>query len=162
MTSNSTSVLGNQIEFGITPEQMATFPDGELKLGSDGKLYLTGGVGSRHDGETIGNPYELPADTGYCESCAAIASIFWNWRMLLVTGDARYADLLERTLYNGFLSSPGLDGLGYFYVNPLLVHKHVEQLVGSDAAVRRQAKEAGAQQAAAKKLRPRLHAHPAA
>ncbi len=101
------------------------------------KLYLTGGVGSRHDGETIGNPYELPADTGYCESCAAIASIFWNWRMLLVTGDARYADLLERTLYNGFLSSPGLDGLGYFYVNPLLVHKHVEQLVGSDAAVRR-------------------------
>ena len=68
------------------------------------KIYLTGGVGSRHHGEAIGDPYELPPDRAYCETCAAIASIMWNWRMLLVTGESRFADLLERTLYNGFLS----------------------------------------------------------
>ena len=68
------------------------------------KAYLTGGVGSRHAGEAIGDPYELPPDRAYCETCAAIASIMWNWRLLLVTGEARFADLLERTLYNGFLA----------------------------------------------------------
>jgi DUF1680 family protein len=83
------------------------------------KSYLTGGVGSRHYGEAIGDPYELPPDRAYCETCASIASIMWNWRMLLVTGESRFADLLERTLYNGFLSGLSLDGESFFYFNPL-------------------------------------------
>ena len=85
------------------------------------KLYVTGGVGSRFDGEAFGGPYELPSDTGYCETCAAIASLMWNWRLLLITGKRRYADLFERTLFNGVLSSPGLEGKSYLYVNPLHV-----------------------------------------
>ncbi|HLI00546.1 MAG TPA: beta-L-arabinofuranosidase domain-containing protein, partial [Acidimicrobiales bacterium] len=83
------------------------------------KTYLTGGVGSRHLDESFGDPYELPPDRAYCETCAAIASIQWSWRLLLVTGEARFADLIERTLYNGFLSGIGLDGRSFFYVNPL-------------------------------------------
>ncbi|MCL4267277.1 MAG: glycoside hydrolase family 127 protein [Anaerolineae bacterium] len=85
------------------------------------KLYVTGGVGSRADGEAFGDPYELPTDTCYCETCAAIASLMWNWRLLLITGERRYADLFEQTLYNGVLSSPGLEGASYLYVNPLQV-----------------------------------------
>ncbi|MFN2135198.1 MAG: glycoside hydrolase family 127 protein [Candidatus Promineifilaceae bacterium] len=85
------------------------------------KLYITGGVGSRFDGEAFGGPYELPSDTCYCETCAAIASLMWNWRLLLVTGDSCYADLFERTLYNSVLSSTGLNGACYLYVNPLQV-----------------------------------------
>lgn len=84
------------------------------------KLYLTGGAGGRHQGEAFGQPYELPNDRAYAETCAAIASIMWNWRMLLATGAAQYADLIERTLFNGFLSGMSLDGLRFFYVNPLL------------------------------------------
>ena len=83
------------------------------------KAYLTGGIGSRHFGEAIGDPYELPPDRAYCETCAAIASIMWNWRLLLVTGESRFADLLERTLYNGFLAGLSLDGRSFFYANPL-------------------------------------------
>ena len=83
------------------------------------KAYLTGGIGSRHYGEAIGDPYELPPDRAYCETCAAIASIMWNWRLLLVTGESRFADLLERTLYNGFLAGLSLDGRSFFYANPL-------------------------------------------
>ena len=83
------------------------------------KSYLTGGIGSRHYGEVIGNAYELPPDRAYCETCASIASMMWNWRMLLVTGESRFADLFERTLYNGFLSGLSLDGESFFYANPL-------------------------------------------
>ena len=83
------------------------------------KSYLTGGIGSRHDGEAIGDPYELPPDRAYCETCAAIASIMWNWRLLLITGESCFADQLERTLYNGFLSGLSLDGRSFFYTNPL-------------------------------------------
>lgn len=86
-----------------------------------GKMYVTGGVGSRYDGESFGETYELPSDQCYCETCAAIGSFFWNWRMLLISGESRYADLMERLLYNGILSSPGLDGTSYFYVNPLML-----------------------------------------
>ena len=85
------------------------------------KTYLTGGIGSRHHGEAIGDPYELPPDRAYCETCAAIASIMWNWRMLLVTGESRFADLLERTLYNGFLSGLSLDGESFFYIESAAV-----------------------------------------
>ena len=83
------------------------------------KTYVTGGVGSRHKDEAFGDAYELPPDRAYCETCAAIVSIMWNWRLLLVTGHAVYAELMERTLYNGFLASVGLDGRSFFYVNPL-------------------------------------------
>jgi DUF1680 family protein len=86
-----------------------------------GKLYITGGIGSRYDGESFGETYELPTDQCYCETCAAIGNFFWNWRMLLISGESRYADLMERLMYNGILSSPGLDGVSYFYVNPLML-----------------------------------------
>jgi len=86
-----------------------------------GKLYITGGVGSRYDGESFGESYELPTDQCYCETCAAIGNFFWNWRMLLITGESQYADLMERQMYNGILSSPGLDGTSFFYVNPLML-----------------------------------------
>ena len=85
------------------------------------KTYLTGGLGAHHTDEAFGDPYELPPDRCYGETCAAIASLQWDWRMLLLTGEARYADLFERTLYNGFLAGLSLDGRGYFYVNPLHV-----------------------------------------
>ena len=62
------------------------------------KTYITGGVGSRHKDEAFGDAYELPPDRAYCETCAAIASIMWNWRLLLLTGEAAYAELMERTL----------------------------------------------------------------
>ncbi len=83
------------------------------------KMFVIGGFGARHAGESFGKAYELPSDTCYCETCAAIAAMMWNWRMLLATGDPRYADLLERSLYNGFLSGVSLDGQRYFYVNVL-------------------------------------------
>jgi uncharacterized protein len=85
----------------------------------DHKQYLTGGIGSRRYSESFGKAYELPADAGYAETCAAIGSFFWNWRMLLATGDGTYTDLMERTLYNGILPGMGLDGTRYFYENPL-------------------------------------------
>ncbi len=84
-----------------------------------GKLSITGGIGARFEGESFGAQHELPNDRAYNETCAAIASIFWNWRLLQITGEGRFADLIERTLYNGFLSGVGLNGRGYFYVNPL-------------------------------------------
>lgn len=91
------------------------------------KTYLTGGVGSRHAQEAFGDRYELPPDRAYTETCAAIASIHWSWRLLLATGEARYADLIERTLYNGFAASTSADGTRFFYVNPLQRrHDHYE------------------------------------
>jgi uncharacterized protein len=86
-----------------------------------GKTYLTGGVGAHHMDEAFGDAYELPPDRCYGETCAAIASVQWNWRMLLVTGESRYADLLERTLFNAVMAGLALDGGGYSYVNPLHV-----------------------------------------
>lgn len=85
-----------------------------------GKMHITGGLGARYEGEAFGEPYELPNDRCYCETCAAIGSVMWNWRMLLATGEGRFADLMERTLYNGFLSGLAMDGKRFFYVNPLL------------------------------------------
>lgn len=83
------------------------------------KMHLTGGVGARHDGEAFGSAYELPNASAYCETCAAIGLVMWAHRMLLLTADARYADVMERALYNGALSGLSLDGTKYFYVNPL-------------------------------------------
>jgi len=87
------------------------------------KTYLTGGVGAHHSDEAFGDPYELPNERSYCETCAAIASVMFSWRMLLITGEAQYADLIERTLYNGFLGGLSLDGQTYIYANPLQVRE---------------------------------------
>ncbi|PYM13600.1 MAG: glycosyl hydrolase [Candidatus Rokuibacteriota bacterium] len=92
------------------------------------KLYLTGGVGARHLAEAFGQPYELPNDLAYSETCGAIASVMWSWRMLLATGEARYADLIERTLFNAILAGVSLDGERYFYVNPLASDGEPEHL----------------------------------
>jgi DUF1680 family protein len=83
------------------------------------KMYITGGVGSRSDGEAFGDAYELPNFRAYGESCAAIGNMMWNWRMLAVTGDAKFTDVMERALYNGINSGMSLDGTLYCYRNPL-------------------------------------------
>jgi len=83
------------------------------------KMYITGGIGSRGGGESFGGDYELPNASAYCETCAAIANAFWNHRMFLLTGDAKYLDVLERVLYNGIISGIGLSGDLFFYPNPL-------------------------------------------
>ncbi len=83
------------------------------------KTYLTGGLGSRREGESFGPPFELANATAYNETCAAIASILWNHRLFLLHGDAAYLDVLERTLYNGALSGVSLQGDTFFYPNPL-------------------------------------------
>jgi hypothetical protein len=85
------------------------------------RTYLTGGFGSRWDGESFGDAFELPPDRGYCETCAAIAGVQWSWRLLLATGEPRYADLIERVLFNGFASGTSLEGDEFFYVNALRV-----------------------------------------
>jgi DUF1680 family protein len=83
------------------------------------RMYVTGGCGARHEGEAFGRDYELPNERAYAETCAAIANILWQWRMFLLTGEARFADVMELALFNGALSGIGLDGKSYFYVNPL-------------------------------------------
>ena len=83
------------------------------------KTYLTGGNGSRHVDEGFGDRFEVPPDRAYNETCAAIASFHWSWRLLLATGDAKYADHMERVLYNGFAGAISIDGDRFFYVNPL-------------------------------------------
>ncbi len=83
------------------------------------KLYITGGIGARHDGEAFGDNYELPNLTAYSETCAAIGSVYWNHRLFLLTGDVNYADIIERTLYNGLISGISTNGTLFFYPNPL-------------------------------------------
>jgi hypothetical protein len=83
------------------------------------QLYVTGGVGARESGEAFGDPYELPNARAYGESCAAIGMMMWNWRLLAASGDARFADVMERALYNGINSGMSLDGRTYCYRNPL-------------------------------------------
>ncbi|MBN2307641.1 MAG: glycoside hydrolase family 127 protein [Candidatus Hydrogenedentes bacterium] len=83
------------------------------------KLYLTGGIGSMRKGEAFGEPYVLPNKEAYNETCAAIANAMWNHRMFLLHGDARYVDVLERIIYNGFLSGVSFSGDRFFYPNPL-------------------------------------------
>jgi DUF1680 family protein len=83
------------------------------------KLYITGGIGASGAGEAFGGPYVLPNMTAYCETCAAVGNDFWNERMFLLHADAKYIDVLERTLYNGLISGVSLDGKTFFYPNPL-------------------------------------------
>lgn len=83
------------------------------------KYYITGGVGATGSGEAFGANYELPNMSAYCETCAAIAQVYLNYRLFLLHGDSKYYDVLERTLYNGVLSGISIDGGRFFYPNPL-------------------------------------------
>ncbi len=83
------------------------------------RMYVSGGIGSRWEGEAFGRDFELPNTRAYTETCAAIGSVMWNWRMLALNGDAKYADLIETTLYNAILPGLSLSGDEYFYQNPL-------------------------------------------
>lgn len=94
------------------------------------RTYLTGGMGSRHAGEAFGDDFELPADRAYSETCAAVASVMLSHRLLLATGDRRYADQAERTLYNVVAASPAPDGKSFFYANPLHVRVPGQTLQG--------------------------------
>jgi DUF1680 family protein len=126
-----TTVVGHAVralylEAGVTDVAVETH-DAELLESSAvrwadmraAKTYLTGSVGSRHHDESFGDRFELPPDRAYNETCAAIAAFQWSWRLLLATGDPRYADHMERILYNGFASAVNTDGDHFFYVNPL-------------------------------------------
>lgn len=83
------------------------------------KMYLTGGLGAKHDGEAFGANYELPNLSAYNETCAAIGSVYFNHRLFLLTGDPKYYDIIERTLYNGLIAGISLTGKEFFYPNPL-------------------------------------------
>ena len=82
------------------------------------RSYLTGGVGSRHTDEAIGDPFELPPDRAYAETCAAIASVMLAWRLLLATGDPSCADVIERTMFNGVMSGVSVGGDGVLLRQP--------------------------------------------
>ena len=86
---------------------------------SSRKLFITGGIGSRAQGEGFGPDYELNSHTAYCETCAAIANVYWNYRMFLATGESKYMDVVELALYNNVLSGVSLSGDRFFYDNPL-------------------------------------------
>lgn len=83
------------------------------------KSYVTGGIGSSAANEGFGEPYELPNESAYCETCANIGSVMWNTRMNLLYGDSKYADVMERTLYNSVISCVNFDGDKFFYGNPM-------------------------------------------
>lgn len=86
-----------------------------------GKIYVTGGIGARYEGEAFGEPYELPNARAYAETCAQIGHFMWAWRMLMLTGECEYAEGMETILYNGLRSGVSLAGDEYFYMNPLAV-----------------------------------------
>jgi hypothetical protein len=83
------------------------------------RIYLTGGAGSRHKDEAFGDPYELPPDRAYAETCGSIAGVMLAWRLLLAAGDPACAEVIERTIYNGVLPGVALEGTRFFYDNPL-------------------------------------------
>ena len=84
-----------------------------------GKFYITGGIGSGGDNEGFDDPFYLPNMTAYCETCASIGNVFWNYRLFLLHGDSKYYDVLEKTLYNALLSGVSLSGDRFFYPNVL-------------------------------------------
>ena len=82
-------------------------------------MYITGGIGQSARNEGITEDYDLPNLSAYCETCASVGMVLWNWRMNQMTGDAKYADVMERSMYNGALAGVNLSGNKFFYVNPL-------------------------------------------
>ncbi|WP_224337635.1 glycoside hydrolase family 127 protein [Haloprofundus halobius] len=125
-TTEGHSVRAMYLYAAVT-ELVAERGDDDLKAALDRlwanmtekRMYITGGIGPEHEHEGFTEDYDLPNESAYAETCAAIGSIFWNQRMFELTEEAKYADLMERTLYNGFLAGIGLDGKHFFYVNPL-------------------------------------------
>ncbi|MFP7761240.1 glycoside hydrolase family 127 protein [Marisediminicola sp. LYQ85] len=101
------------------------------------KMYISGGTGSRHRDEAFGDAYELPPDRSYSETCAAIANFQWNWRMLLLTGQSRFADEMERGLFNAIAVSTATDGCSFTYANPLQLRTAASG-GGENAPARRQ------------------------
>ena len=89
------------------------------------RLYITGGIGSQSHGERFTVDYDLPPDRGYTETCASIGLVLWAWRMSLIDPESRYADMVEKEIYNGALSGISLDGKTYFYVNPLEINPRI-------------------------------------
>ena len=88
-------------------------------------MYITGGIGQSAHNEGFTTDYSLPNLTAYCETCASVGMVLWNWRMNQFTGDSKYADVMERSMYNGALAGISLEGDLFFYVNPLeSVGKH--------------------------------------
>lgn len=100
------------------------------------KMYITGGLGSRHKDEAFGDSYELPNDRAYAETCASIANFMWDWRLLLATERGRYADNMERALYNIIAGSISSDGCKFFYSNPLQYRKGHFTAFDTDASER--------------------------
>jgi DUF1680 family protein len=96
------------------------------------KLYLTGGLGSRHSDEAIGDRYELPSERAYAETCAAIATMQWAWRMFVASGKASYLDVYETVLYNAYAVGLSADGTAFFYDNPLQRRPDHEQRSGAE------------------------------
>ncbi|MGZ0146954.1 glycoside hydrolase family 127 protein [Kribbella sp. WER1] len=96
------------------------------------KLYFTGGLGSRHSDEAIGDRYELPSERAYAETCAAIATMQWAWRMFRATGKAPYLDVYETVLYNAYAVGLSADGTAFFYDNPLQRRPDHEQRSGAE------------------------------
>jgi DUF1680 family protein len=97
------------------------------------KLYLTGGLGSRHSDEAIGDRYELPSERSYSETCAAIGTMQWAWRMFLATGEAKFIDVYETVLYNAYAVGLSADGTHFFYDNPLQRRADHEQRSGAES-----------------------------
>lgn len=110
------------------------------------KMYITGGIGSLHKGasersadlfepisEAYGRPFQLPSDYAYNETCANIANAMWSWRMLQLTGDARYADVMERVLHNSALSAVSLSGTHFTYSNPLRFNGEDQLMIQNDS-----------------------------
>jgi DUF1680 family protein len=85
-------------------------------------MYITGGIGSSHHNEGFTEDYDLPNHDAYCETCASVGMVYWNWRMNQLSGDSKYVDVLERSMYNGALAGISLAGDRFFYVNPLASH----------------------------------------
>lgn len=113
------------------------------------KMYITGGIGALHKGiaersdpnyeaisESYGRPYQLPNDSAYNETCANISNAMWSWRLLQLTGEARYADVMERVLFNSALSALSLDGEQFTYTNPLRFNGEDHMLISNDSPVR--------------------------
>jgi DUF1680 family protein len=92
---------------------------GQVRSALARRTYLTGGMGAHHEGESFGLDFELPPDRAYAETCAGIASVLANHRLLLQSGDVRHADAVERTLFNVLAASPSAEGTAFFYTNPL-------------------------------------------
>jgi DUF1680 family protein len=97
------------------------------------KLYITGGLGSRHSDEAIGDRYELPSERSYSETCAAIGTMQWAWRLFVATAEAHYLDVFETVLYNGYAAGLSADGCAFFYDNPLQRRADHEQRSGAEA-----------------------------